>query len=204
MTHAFHKAAIPSADLSVMKSDCFKHNSQILSIMHLFWSEQNTSTTLFKPTWTTENSNQHTLHHHRMEYPAWRFHNTWIFVWYSSLKVCLWVFESFYWWPRAPFSTAFHFGMTAANELKNGSCILPGSVLAESEVLSMGKWTKHYDWPASLKCKSRLAVAQPQESVICWRTLSLPLNTGTHRYEHDHFIIYLHIWGNGFIMGIIA
>ena len=38
-------------------------------------------------------------------------------------------------------------------ELKNGSCILSGSVSAGSEILSMGKWTKCYDCPISLKCK---------------------------------------------------
>ena len=39
-------------------------------------------------TWTTENSTWHALHHCIMVCSVWRFHNTWIFVQYSSLRVC--------------------------------------------------------------------------------------------------------------------
>ena len=81
-----------------------------------------------------------------------------------------------------PFASAW------LQQTKNGSCILPGSVLPGSNVLYMGKWTKRYDWLASLKCTSLLAVAQPQEIVGFWQTLSLPLDTCVHRHETDYFI----------------
>ena len=61
------------------------------------------------------------------------------FVRDSSLKSVVWVFQTFYWWLRARFSSTFR--MTPANEPKNGNCILPGSVLQGSDELSMGKWT---------------------------------------------------------------
>ena len=89
------------------------------------------------------------------------------------------------------FSSAFRFSMSAANELKNGSCILQGSVSAGSEVLITGKWTIHYYWPASPKCKSQLAVAQPHENASCWWTLSLPSDTCMNSHENDHFNILL-------------
>ena len=75
-------ATNPSIDFSVMKSD-FKCHNWILSVLI---SEQNTHPQ--RHTWTIENSKQHTLHHHIMVCLRWRFHNTWIFVQYSSLKVC--------------------------------------------------------------------------------------------------------------------
>ena len=66
--------------------------------------------------------------------------------------------------------------------------------------LSAGRWTKCYNWPVSLNCKSWLAVAQPQANASCWQTLSLPLDTSRH--ESVHFI---DIFGcHDFIMGIIA
>ena len=71
--------------------------------------------------------------------------------------------------------------------MKNGSCILPGSVSQGRDILSKGKWAKHYDWPASLKCRSWLAAAQPQENVGCWQ-IPPPPDTHMHRHENDHFI----------------
>ena len=65
-----------------------------------------------------------------------------------------------------------------------------GKCLGRTRVLRVGKWTKRCDWCASLKCKSRLAVAQPQENASCYRTLSLPSDTRIHMHENDHFIIY--------------
>ena len=64
--------------------------------MQLFykWSEH-ASTMLSMPTWTIENSKQHTWYHCDMVYLEWRYHNTWTFVWCSSLKVCcrsFWIF----------------------------------------------------------------------------------------------------------------
>ena len=57
-----------------------------------------------------------------------------------------------------------------------------------------GKWTKPYDRHASLKCKSRLAVAQPQKIASCWQTLSLHSETQTHRHENNHFIIPFYLY----------
>ena len=139
------------------------------------------------PTWTIESSKQHTLHHRLTENPGGRFHNTWIFVQYSTLKICC----------------RIRFSMSAANELKNGSCIFQGSVSAGSEVLITGKWTIHYYWPASPKCKSQLAVAHLHENTGCWWTPSLPSDTCMQRHENHHFIIYS-LWRNDFIMSIIA
>ena len=81
----------------------------------------------------------HTLQHCTMVSPGEDFPR--IFVWYSSLKVKA----------EAPFSSAVWFSVTAANELKNGSCILPGSVSSGSAALSMGKWIKRYNWPTFFK-----------------------------------------------------
>ena len=105
-------------------------------------------------------------------------------------KSVAWVCDSFYWWLRSLFSSAFHFGMSAANKLNNGSCILPGSVLPGRDIWSTGKWTKHYDWSTSLNYQSWLAVAQPQENAGCWWNLSLPPDTCMHKQENDHFILF--------------
>ena len=47
----------------------------------------------------------------------------------------VWGFESFYSFSRAYFLSAFCSSKTTANELSNGSCILPGSVSPGSDVL---------------------------------------------------------------------
>ena len=69
---------------------------------------------------------------------------------------------------------------------------MPGSVTAGSEVLSVGKLTKCYDWPASLKCKSQLGVAQ-----------TLPVTDGLSPSPWTHapivmkmtiLLSYLHFW----------
>ena len=54
-------------------------------------------------------------------------------------EILLWMYavhvsKTFYWWSRSLFSSSFRFSMTIVNELKNGSCILIGSVSARSEV----------------------------------------------------------------------
>ena len=102
----------------------------------------------------------------------------------------------FYWGPKAPFSSAFHFSLAAAHELKNQRKLhFARKCLVRNVVLSMGKWTKHYNWPASWKCKSQPAVAQPEENASCWRTLSLPSDTHMHRHENYHFIILITFFG---------
>ena len=161
----FQKAELPTLHLSVMKSD-FKCNKRILSVTQMFCKqkkEQNThpqyhtyqhkwyrtkcSIHFITMSWCTI-SEDFTIHVYLFIMPLW--------------KSVVGIFESFYWWLRAPFLSAFCFSMTTVNELKNGSCILPGSISPGSDILSRGKWTKHYDWLSSLKCKSQLAVAQPQ------------------------------------------
>ena len=95
--------------------------------------------------------------------------------------------------------------MTVANELKNGSCILPESVLAGSEVLSARKWFKYNDWPTSLKCQSPLAVAQPQKKASCWRTLSPRSHARIGKKTTISLFHFIYLfWCNDSIMGVIA
>ena len=79
------RAVNSSIDLSALKSD-FKCNNWILSIMYI--SEQNTHPQCHR--------RQHSIHYITVLWctPRWRFHTSRIFVWYSSLKVCLsfWIF----------------------------------------------------------------------------------------------------------------
>ena len=169
-------AANPSLDLSVTKSD-FKSNNWILCIMHMFQSVSRTC-------------NHNIIHANmtdrecgiRCTEAEWGFHNTWIFV-QISLSVCcmsFWVF--FYWGAEVAFSSAFHFRMTAANELKKGSCVWP-----ESDVLSTGKWMECYNWPAFSECKSQLVLAQPNRNAGCWPTLSPIPQILVHGHENEHF-----------------
>ena len=134
---------------------------------HVLIGEQNTHPR-YHTCWHEWLRLQSSIHHHIMVYPEGDLTiHIWLFdipVW----KSVVWVFKSFYWWPRAPFSPAFHFGKITANVLKNGSCISTESVSAGSEELSVGKWTMLYDWPASLKCQCQLAVTvKQQENASC-------------------------------------
>ena len=101
-----------------------------------------------------------------------------------------------------PVFVSLPFGMTAANELRNGSCILPGNVSPGSDILSDGNWTKCFDWRAALKWKSWLAVAQPQENAGCLQTLSISPDTCTHWHKNDPFILFTFCFSG--IMGVTA
>ena len=139
-----NRAANPSIDLCVMKSNS-KCKNWILSITHIFWLVHRTCihdiihadmiNWEFKAAYSMSLSHgvpwgeDFTTHGYLSDIPL--------------SKSVVWVFESFHWRLRVLFLSAFCFSMTPANELKKGSFVLPGSVSAGSEVLSMGKWTQH-------------------------------------------------------------
>ena len=158
------------------------------------WTEHS-SMASYMQTWTIATSTQHTLYHFNIVYPNWRFtvHGNLSDI--SLWKFVVWVLESFNWRQRATLSSVFRFGMTTANEPKNGNCILPGSVSPGSDILRAGKWTQRHDWPTSLKCKSWLAVAQPQENAACWQTLSLPGHAHAQAWNDHIILFYLHFFG---------
>ena len=190
--------ANPTLELSVMKSND-KCNNWTLSLMHMFWYANRTCIHNVTDA-DMKNREFNTAYTTSLYYGVPRMKIS------QDMDICLiFLSESLLyeflnlstggWGPhycQPPVSI-----MTATNELKNGSCISPGCIPTKSDILSTGKWTKHYDWPTSFKCKSWLAVAQPQENASCWWTLSLPPDTRMHKHENDHFIIllYLHFFG---------
>ena len=104
------------------------------------------------------------------------------------------VFEPFDWQPRALFSSAFCFGLTAANKLKNGSCILPGNVSPGKDIYcektNQTLWLAHFfktQKPSGCGTTTR-------KCQLLMDTLSLPMDTHMRRHKNDHWIIlfYLH------------
>ena len=139
-----------------------------------------------------------------MVYHEWTFHNTYIFFRDSSLKVCCMSFWIFLLIAKDPVFLSIqhrhdHSEWTEEWKLHSAQKFSP-----ESEVLSAGKWTKSYDWPASLKCKSRLAVAQPQQNTSFWQTLYLPPGQ-MHAYvwKWPFYIIYSLFFASWFHHGAV-
>ena len=152
--------------------------------------------TLYMPAWKIENSKRHTLHHTYYSVPSGEDFTTHGYLSSSSLwKSCM----SFSIFVLVAVGRVFIGLLTSAWPLwmncSNGRCILLLSASPGSEVLSTGKWTKHYDWSTSLNYQSWLAVAQPQENASCRWTLPLSYHTCTHRHENDHFIIAFTFFG---------
>ena len=112
---------------------------------------------------------------------------------HSYPDICCMQFWIFVIAAEGPFSSDFSFSMVTTNEPDNGSCISPGSA---------GKMSQAYNWPACSKCKSQLAVAQPQENDDCRHTLSIPSVTHTQTCMKI-IIIYFFFLRNDFIMGVI-
>ena len=143
------RAANLSLDLSVVKSD-FKCNNWILSmvkktpihnVIHASMNDTGLNTASITSSYYGE---------------PWVKILRYMYICpiFLSESLLLEFLISFYRWPSTPFLSAFHSGMTAINKLKNRTCTLLRSVSPRSCILSMGKWIKHYGWPASFKCKS--------------------------------------------------
>ena len=186
-------ASNPSIDLSVMQS-YFRCINWILSIMHMFWQVKRTCIQNV----IHADMNNRELHRVYITSPYYGVPcvkiSQYMYICPIFLSESLLSFWPFYWWPRGLFLSAFHFGITAVNKLKNGSSILPGKVSQRSDTLGMGKWTKCYDRPPSLKCKNQLAGVQPQENAGCWRLSPSP-QTHTHRHENQNVITLFTFFG---------
>ena len=141
------------------------------------WTIENQSSTHYITILCCTPSEDFTVHGYLSNIPLW--------------KSVVQVFESFYWWPRPhlrqPLASA---GPLWMNWRMEAAIYLEAS--AGSEVLREEKWSNSYDWPASLKCKSQLGVAQ-----------TLPVTDGLSPSPWTHapivmkmtiLLSYLHFW----------
>ena len=114
-------------------------------------------------------------------------------------------FESFDWWAWAPFLSAFCLSMIAANELKNGSCILPGSISAESEVLRVGKMNQAQRLARFLKMEKLIGCGiTTRKCQLLVGSLPPPRHTQAYMHETENDTLISIFWRNTFIMGLIV
>ena len=119
-------------------------------------------------------------------------------------KSVVWVCQYFHWRMKTAFCQEVSHKCPPMTQLVKG---LNWTVSQGRDVIiSMGKWTKCYDWPAALKCKKRLALAQPPVNDSWWQTLNLFLPPDMYRHRHEmtiplFYFIYL-LGSHNFIMGV--
>ena len=122
-------------------------------------------------------------------YVVMLYHNT---IWYSSLNFLIFLLVA-----KGPIYLGLplpHDCSECAEEWKLHS--------TRKWLIMVGKWTKHFNWPASSKCKSWLAWAQTHKKMPVADRLSPP---PAHMYPWKWLFCIIHIfWRNDFIMGIIV
>ena len=109
---------------------------------------------------------------------------------YASLKVSCVSFPVFLLVAKCPVFISFPLQHNHCKQTEEWKLHFARKCLSRKWGIKHGKMCQALRWPTSLKCKSKLAVAKPQENAGHWRILSLPSNTHTHMHKTNHFILF--------------
>ena len=100
------------------------------------------------------------------------------------------VFGSFYWWPKARLCKLSTSAWLQWTNWRMKLC-LATKRHARKWYIMHRKVNKELQLANLFKCKSGLAVAQPQENAWCWQhSLSLSQNTHMHWHEYKQLIFF--------------